>query len=315
MLAYEGDSPMVQLETNPRWIGKVVGARYEIVEKLADGGRSQIFWGRNLLDDGPDAAIKVVRRNEKDPFVSDRLHREGIVLSLMQETPASPKLMDRHFTKEGDLVLVMELLDGMSLQSILDRDDRRLSLDEVIQLFTPVAQTLSALHARGIIHRDLHPGNLFRSWDPPGLKLWGYGEASFVNAPVVREGESVCGLPKYVAPEVWLGKTNLDQRVDVYSLAVILFRCLGGRCPFEMESSVELVHVAQSAPRPSLVQLCAEAPAALDDWATIALCPDREARFDNIDAMWKAFVRASRSTVQGKNLEPALTDSERLRAG
>jgi serine/threonine-protein kinase len=300
---------MVQLETNPRWIGKVVGARYEITEKLADGGRSQIFWGRNLLDDGPDAAIKVVRRNEKDPFVSDRLHREGTVLSALQGSPASPTLMDRHFTKEGDLVLVLELLDGMSLQSILDRDDRRLSLDEVIQLFAPVAQTLSTMHARGIIHRDIHPGNLFRSWDPPGLKLLGYGEARFVNAPIVRDGESLCGLPKYVAPEVWLGKTDLDQRADVYSLAVVLFRCLGGRCPFETESSVELVRDVPSAPRPSLVRLCADAPAALDDWATIALCPDREARFDNIDAMWKAFVRASRA------VEPGLTESERLRAG
>lgn len=300
---------MVKQETNPSWKGKVIAARYEIVEKLADGGRSQIFWGKNLLDDGPDAAIKVVRRSEKDPFVSDRLHREGTVLSVIQGSPASPRLIDRLFTKEGDLVLVLELLDGMSLQSILERDDRRLTLEDVIQLFGPVAQTLSALHARGIIHRDLHPGNLFRSWDPPGLKLLGYGEASFVNTPV-QKGESHCGLPKYAAPEAWLGKTDLDQRADVYSLAVILFRCLGGRCPFETESSVELVRVVQTAPRPRLVQLCAEAPAALDDWATIALCPDREARFDNIDAMWKAFVRASRSTA-----EPALTESERLRAG
>jgi len=306
----KGEGPMVYKERNSGWIGKVVGARYEITEKLADGGHCQIFWGRNLLDDGPDAAIKVVRRGETDPFVSDRLHREGTVLRAIQGSPASPQLIDRHFTNEGDLVLVLELLDGMSLAAILERGDRRLAFDEVIELFSSVVATLSTLHERGIIHRDIHPGNLFRSWDPPGLKLLGYGDASFVNASFVRDGERFCGLPKYVAPEVWLGKTDLDQRADIYSLAVVLFRCLGGRCPFESESSVELVRVVPSAARPSLVSLCADAPSALDDWATIALCPDREGRFDNIDAMWKAFVRATRSTV-----EHAPTDSERLRAG
>ncbi len=280
---------------NLNWIGKVVGGHYEITEKLGEGGHCQLFWGRSLLSDGSDAAIKVLLEDEDDPFASDRLHREGIVLSTLKDMPASPRLLDRHYTDEGHLVLVLELLDGMSLQAMLDRGERKLELEEVIALFAPVVKTLSELHMRGIIHRNIHPAKLFRSWDPPGLKVLGFGDACFVKNQTEAERERFCGLPKYVAPEVWLGETELDERADVYSLAVVLYRCLAGRCPFESESSVELIEVVPKAERPSLIELRPDLPIALDDWMSIALCPDRSGRFDTVEAMWRAFVAASSS--------------------
>ncbi len=307
---------MKQESQAPNWIGKIVGGHYEVAELLAESGHSQIFWGRTLLDGGMDAAIKVVESGEEDPFVSDRLNREGTVLSILRGTPAAPRLVDRTYTEEGHLVLVLELLDGMSLSSMLERGDRRLDLDEVISLFSPLVPTLAALHHRGIIHRNIHPGKLFRSWDPPGLKLLGYGDASFVKNPVLQTGERFCGLPKYVAPEVWLGESDLDARSDVYSLAVVLFRCLSGRCPFESDSSVELVRVVPRAERPSLVELCPGLPQALDDWASIALASERDGRFDNVEAMWTAFVRASEAKDAPSMAAPgAASDDARLRVG
>lgn len=284
---------MTKEKSNPYWLGRVVGGRYELTEKIADGSHSQIFWGRNLLGDGPDAAIKVIAPGEEDPFIGERLNREGTVLRAIEGNAGCPALIDRHFTKEGDLVLVLELLDGMTLEAMLHRGDPRLPLDEVVTLFAPVIETLAALHERGIIHRNIHPGNLFRSWDPPGLKLLGFAEATFVRSTFLREGERFYGIPKYVAPEVWEGKSDLDERSDIYSMAVVLFRCLAGRCPFESDSAVELVRVVPRASRPSLVRLGKDLPAALDDWTHIALCSERDGRFDNIGAMWNAFLRAS----------------------
>jgi serine/threonine protein kinase len=300
---------MTQERAKSTWLGRVVGGRYEIVEKLSDGSHSEIFWGRNLLGDGPDAAIKVVAAGEEDPFAGDLLHREGTILEAIKGQRGCPKLLERHFTKEGDLALVLELLDGMSLEAILGRGHQRISLEEVITLFEPVVETLSALHQRGIIHRNIHPGNIFRSWDPPGLKLLSYGEATFVRSTFLRDSARVCGIPKYVAPEVWEGRNDLDERSDIYSMAVVLFRCLAGRCPFESDSAVELVRVVPRASRPSLARLTEGLPSALDDWTNIALSSERDGRFDNIEAMWSAFIRASRGAV-----DSALTDSDRLRA-
>jgi serine/threonine-protein kinase len=277
------------------WIGRQIAGTYEIVERLAMGSHSQVFWGKHLAG-GSDAAIKVMEARSEEPFASERLHREGTILHLLQAETGCPQLLGRTFADDGSLVLVLELLDGMSLEAMLARGERRLDLDELIGLFGPVIRTLSALHQKGIIHRDINPTNLFRSWDPPGLKLLGFGAAESTVSDAPSDAKRF-GMPKYVAPEVWLGKTELDQRADIYSMAVVLFRCLAGRCPFESDSAVELVNVVPRAQRPSLVAFTDGLPPALDDWMTIALCPEREGRFENMEAMWAAFLRASGSSL------------------
>lgn len=281
----------------PNWIGTIVGGHYEIVEKVSDGEHSLIFWARNLVNGGNDAAIKVVHDRVEEPFLSDRLNREATVLGLLKGQPGCPTLLNRRFTAEGRLLLVIELLDGMTLQSMLERGDRRLTLEEVVKLFAPVIQALAALHRREIVHRNIHPGKLFRSWDPPGLKLTGFGDAHSVRQAVGGDVARLIGQPKYTAPEVWSGARYLDVRADVYSMAAVLYRCLAGRCPIEHESSVVPVGHAPKTEIPELSLLAPGLPTALDDWSTIALCPDREGRFDNIEAMWAAFLRAAESAV------------------
>lgn len=276
-------------------IGQVIAGKYELVEKLASGSHSSVYWGKDL-DGGTDVAVKALTAESDDPFASDRLHREGTVLRLLDDFPGCPKLLARVFADNGELMLLLELLDGMSLGAMLERGSRSLELEEVQEGLAPVIQVLSSLHQRGIIHRNLCPENIYRSWDPPRFLLLGFGEAQFTRSGV-PSSSSYCGLPKYVAPEVWLGMPDIDQRADIYSMAVVIFRALAGRCPFESESSIELVNIVPKAERPSLVSLRPNLPSALDDWMTIALCPERHGRFDNIDAMWKAFLRASGSSV------------------
>lgn len=293
-----------------QWIGAIVGGHYEIVELLNEGGHSQLFLARNLVNGGADAAIKVVRQDATDPFLSDRLNREGTVLALLKGQPACPTLLTRRFTPDGQLMLVVELLDGMTLQSMLERGERRIELDEVMNLFPPAIQTLAVLHQRGIVHRNIHPGKLFRSWDPPGLKLTGFGDAHSVLHGTGNEHFRLFGQPKYTSPEVWLGKGDLDARCDVYSMAVVLYRCLAGRCPFEQDSAVALIGESPQQTVPPLSQLVPGLPPALDDWATIALCHDRDGRFDNIEAMWSAFIRAGQSASQ-----PEDAPAEQLQTG
>ena len=279
------------------WVGKVVLGQYEIVDRIAEGNQSYVYWAKSL-EGGPDAAVKVMKEDAKsDPLARDRMNREGSVLEMLKGSPACPRLYGRYWTDDGLLVLVLELLDGMDLQAMLDRGNRCLDASELVDLFPPVIATLSEAHKNGIIHRDIKPGNLFRTWDPPGMKLLDFGFARFTHLKSPGETGRVSGSPKYIAPEAWLGLEDLDARADVYSMAVVLFRCLAGRCPFERESLVEMLKVVPNAPRPALLSFRPDLPPALDDWATIALAADREERFDNIEAMWDAFVRAVKTIV------------------
>jgi len=292
------------------WIGQIVLGQYEIASLIAEGNQSQVYWGRNLAD-GPDAAIKVMRDDAKgDPLARDRMNREGSVLELLRGSPACLRLYGRYWTDDGLLVLALELLDGMDLQAMLDRGNRCLEVSEIVGLFPPVIATLSEAHQHGIIHRDIKPGNLFRTWDPPGLKLLDFGYARFTHLKSPGEAGRVSGSPKYIAPEAWLGVEDLDARADVYSMAVVLFRCLAGRCPFERESLHEMLKVVPNAPRPRLLSYRPDLPPALDDWATIALAANRDERFDNIQAMWDAFVRAVRPVADRSAQGHSAADQE-----
>ena len=299
------------------WTGKVVAGHYEISERLADGGHCAVYLGRNLINGGADAAIKVIVETDGDPFENERLQREATVLRLLKGTSATADLIEQRFTDDGRLFLVLDLLDGMSLHSMLERGSKKLDLDEIIPLFTPVVETLGRLHERGILHRNIQPQKLFRSWDPPGLKLIGFGDAIYFKKHAPHR-DRFYGPPQYAAPEVWANDPDLDPRADVYSLAVVLFRCMSGRCPFEVDSSIELVGSAAKASRKSLVDLCPELPEALDDWATIALCHDRAGRFETVEAMWRAFLRAAETPLfdrQTPIMPFAAVDSSRSEPG
>jgi len=291
------------------WIGTVVLGTYEIVERIAEGNQSYVYWAKHLAQ-GADAAVKIMKDDAKgDPLARDRMNREGSVLEVLQGTPGCPRLLGRYWTDDGLLVLVLELLYGMDLQAMLDRDNRRLDVSELVDLFPPVIATLGAAHKSGIVHRDIKPGNLFRTWDPPGFKLLDYGYARFTHLKSPGEVGRVSGSPKYIAPEAWLGIEDLDARADVYSLAVVLFRCLAGRCPFEHESLAQMLKIVPQAPRPRLLSYRPDLPPALDDWATIALAADRNERFDNVQALWDAFLRAARPVVERSGLERGEPDT------
>jgi serine/threonine-protein kinase len=102
----------------------------------------------------------------------------------------------------------------------------------------------------------------------------------------------VMGSPSYIAPEIWMGhSTDLDQRVDIYSLAVIIFRALAGRVPFDHEDVVVKRGQVLGAERPSLYQLRPDLPQDIDVWVDQALAVSRDARFHRVRAMWNALLR------------------------
>jgi serine/threonine-protein kinase len=124
-----------------------------------------------------------------------------------------------------------------------------------------------------------------------GVRLLDFGFAKLARAVAITDSDQVAGTPTFIAPEVFLqGAAKADARADVYSLAVVFFRVLAGRVPFEGESLLDLLKKVTSAPRPSLHAIRPDLPASVDEWVQQALAANRDLRFNGVRAMWNALL-------------------------
>jgi serine/threonine-protein kinase len=190
------------------------------------------------------------------------------------------------------MCLVTELLHGRPLDEELDAIEgsgQRADVKWVLWLMGPVVETLDAAHHHGIVHRDLKPANLFVLEGRRGVRLLDFGFAKFTRLRGLTAADMIAGSPSYIAPEAWLGRhEQLDHRMDVYALAAVIFRCLGGRPPFESDDLAELLRSVTRAPRPSLRALRPELPEAADDWVEQSLAIDPNGRFQTVRALYRA---------------------------
>ena len=115
-----------------------------------------------------------------------------------------------------------------------------------------------------------------------------FGLAKTHDFEEITESGMIAGSPSYIAPEVW-DSAPFDHRIDVYSLAAVVFRTLAGRPPFMADSTLDLYHLATTAPRPSLSAVRNEMPAAIDDWVARALAVQAVDRYPDVASMWSDF--------------------------
>src|SRR5262249_2601295 len=152
--------------------------------------------------------------------------------------------------------MVMELLEGETLSDHLadvESYGDKMSAFEVLRRLDPIARALHTAHSKGLIHRDVKPANIFCIADDRGggVRLMDFGLVKIAGAGGLAQVGMVAGSPSYVAPELWLGDT-FDHRIDVYSLAAVVFRCLAGQTPFVAENPLQLFLKVTKEPRPKL---------------------------------------------------------------
>jgi serine/threonine protein kinase len=218
-------------------VGEVLG-RYSVTDVIGHGGMAVVYAGQDLAL-GHRVAIKVLHPDHvENPRMERRFVNEARALVAIRH-PNIVELLDVGRTEEGDVYLVMELLEGESLATKLEQGP--LTLAQALAFGRQLASALDAAHLQGIVHRDLKPANILLVPDPddPGelrVKILDFGIAKqfidgFTPAPITATGV-IIGTPEYMSPEQCRGE-ELDGRSDIYCLGLLLYHMVAGRYPFE----------------------------------------------------------------------------------
>lgn len=285
------------------WVGRIVADKYRLMQVVGTGGQGLVYRGMKRGTD-TEVAVKVLHKDL--PNLADlevRLTREHEALEALKETAATKAY--GLFREDGALCLVLEYLRGQDLDHYLaDIEDqgRRMDTETLVEYLTPIVDTLDVAHGKGIIHRDLKPANIYvlGRGGPGGVRLLDFGLAWTKHSKRITARDTVLGSPSYIAPEVWNGDTReLDHRVDVYSLGVIIYRALTGMLPIGGTTLREKLHAAKHAPRPSLTQFRPDLPKATDAWVQQALAINRADRFLGVRALWNALLSSFQDIRSG----------------
>jgi serine/threonine-protein kinase len=274
-------------------VGHLVANRYRVKALLGEGGMGAVYEAEHVLLGRPVALKRLHPTLAADDVAVRRFQLEARAAAATGH-PHVVDILDLGFAEDGAPYLVMELLSGEPLSGVLERDDS-LSPPRACRIAMQVLDALEAVHARGIVHRDLKPDNVFLSRSPRGdghVKVVDFGISKIRgdrDEGLGLTGTGVLlGTPYYMSPEQARGALDLDSRVDLYAVGVILYEALCGRRPFAGDNYHALLHaVLEGDPVP----LETRAPAVSRDLADIvrwAMAPDRERRVDRASELRRA---------------------------
>jgi len=237
-------------------IGKSLG-KYQIVVRVGRGGMARVYKAyQKSLD--RYVALKILHSHlaEEQDFVN-RFEREATAVARLRH-PNIVQVYD-YDVDEDHYFIVMEFVEGPTLKSeMLERVKQQeirpgemFRLDEISNIFESLGSAIDYAHARGMIHRDLKPGNIMFTFDGQVL-LTDFGLARMIYADRQTKTGALSGTPAYMSPEQVEGK-RVDERSDVYSLGVILYEMVTGRIPFEADTPYAIMskHVTDDALPPS----------------------------------------------------------------
>jgi serine/threonine-protein kinase len=258
--------------------GTILGA-YEILSFIAAGGMGSVYRARNRIL-GDLRAIKVILPSlSSNPEFVSRFVREAQLAARIQH-PNVVKMLEP--AMDGStMFLPMELLEGESLQE-LARREAPLHPTVAIDLIVPVCAGVHALHEVGIIHRDIKPANVFLAKDERGNvipKLIDLGAARDIDAGEQTSTGAVIGSAHYMPIEQAAGRKDIDLRVDVYAIGVMLYLLLTRKRPYENdETGVAMAKVLQGAPFAPPRELAPWLPPQLEQVVLTVMAREREQR-------------------------------------
>jgi tRNA A-37 threonylcarbamoyl transferase component Bud32 len=230
-------------------LGVVLAGRYEVLRRIGEGGMGAVYEAKHALI-GKRVAVKVLleKFHAQRDFVERLLQEARLASSIGHENIVD--VTDFGTTDDGRSFVVMEFLDGESLASLAIRE-APLPIERSLRIARQVASALGAAHAKGIFHRDVKPENIYlvQRGDADFVKVVDFGISKAVK-PGGDEGPEtyrlthtglLLGTPLYMSPEQARGSEDLDHRVDIWALGVLLYECLTGEVPFRANNYLQII--------------------------------------------------------------------------
>ena len=280
-------------------VGQTIGDKYHVLAKLGEGGMGQVFLAEHVKL-RQRRAVKVMHRSLiNDEEAVHRFTGEALKAGQVYHQNVAA-VVDCGETADGMAYLVMEYVAGESFTKLLERE-RALAPARVADIIGQVAEGLSAAHDLGIVHRDMKPDNIMVCAQRDGREVvkvvdFGIAKATQEATTQMTRPGFVIGTPEYMSPEQ-ASAGKLDQRSDIYALALVAFRALTGKLPFRGSTPHEVMFARLSQQPATLAEVRADLawPAALQGVFDRALARDAAERY----ATAREFSDALRSAITG----------------
>jgi serine/threonine-protein kinase len=284
---------------SPSLVGQVLDGRYRIIRKLGEGGMGEVFAAEHVHIE-KRFAIKLLRPEiVSNPEAVTRFRQEARSASSIGHRNIIA-IEDFGQLADGRIYMCMELLNGAALNDLITQP---LAVDRLLNILIQTGHGLAAAHAKGIVHRDMKPENVFVTIGPSGEdipKLLDFGIAKVSGNEgqnhLTRTG-TIFGTPFYMAPEQALGNP-VDARTDIYAVGVIMYECFAGSLPFQGESFMGILtqHITMD-PEP-VAQRAARAgrqlPPGLADVIMRCMQKNPAQRFSTMDELVNVLVQIYR---------------------
>ena len=269
------------METNDKYIGKMLDNRYEILERIGIGGMAIVY--RALCHRlNRYVAVKVL----KDDYAVDedfrrRFHTEAQAVAMLSH-PNIVTVYDVSRTQDVNYI-VMELIEGMTLKQYMQKRGQ-LSWKEALHFSMQISKALIHAHSRGIIHRDIKPHNIMILKDG-SVKVADFGIARLSSTQNTLTQQTL-GSVHYISPEQAKG-SSIDARTDIYSLGVVMYEMLTGRLPFEGENAVSIAiqHISSIPLMPR--EINPDIPVGLETITMKAMNPDLDKRYQFAEQLYE----------------------------
>ena len=221
----------------PFELGSVIAGKYRLDGFLASGGMGAVFQATNIAI-GRKVALKILSGAVAGrPDLKRRFQLEARAAAVIAHR-GIVDILDMGETEDGRPFIVMEYLEGASLNAVLKRFGT-LTAAQAVAVIDPVLDALAAAHHAGVIHRDVKPANIFVCVRPQrAIKLLDFGVSRFSNSAGLTSTGTTVGTPMYMSPEQILGEKDLGPAADLYSVGAVLYHLLTGRPPFEADSDI-----------------------------------------------------------------------------
>ena len=287
-------------------IGRILGNRYEIIEKIGGGGMSNVYKAKcKVLN--RFVAIKILRDElTQDSDFIDKFKQE----SLSAASLTHPNIVNIYDTgiEDGIYYIVMELVRGETLKNYIKRKDK-LNEQEAVRISRQVAEALKHAHINNIVHRDIKPHNILITEDGTA-KVTDFGIARASTSSTINNTSNVIGSVHYFSPEQARGG-YVDDKSDIYSLGVVMYEMITGVLPFDADNhiSVAMKQIQEKPVLPSKKVKNINISKAFEDIIMKCLEKHQSFRFQNIDELLKKLTFLNGSMEQLEKTEEEIIDS------